>query len=67
MVAPKHAGLPEAVATGRALTVTEVTALAVHPDVLATVTVYIPDEATVVLIIAGFCSAEVNPLGPVHE
>ena len=49
------------------LTVTEVVAVAEHPDPFETVTVYVPPAAVVTLLIDGFCNEELNPLGPTHE
>ena len=43
-----------------------VPAALVHPAIVA-VTVYVPEEAGVGDEMLGFCKADVNPLGPVHE
>ena len=49
------------------LTTTETVVLAVQPFASVTVTVYVPKAAVVTLEIVGFCTADVNPLGPDHE
>jgi hypothetical protein len=50
---------------GLTATVVEPAAL-VHP-LTVSVTLYVPAAANVTLAIVGFCNAEVNPFGPVHE
>jgi len=44
---------------GKALTVTEVVAVLVHPLAAVSVTVYVPDAAVVADVIVGFCEVEV--------
>jgi len=68
MVAPAQYGPAlEAVGVGNGFTVTVVVAVAVQPEALVTVTVYVPDMATVEAAIVGFCVAFVYPAGPLHE
>ena len=58
---PRHTGLFElAVAVGKAFTVTDVVAKAVHPFVFSTTTVYVPVVASVAFKIVGFCTLLVN-------
>jgi len=47
--------------------ITDVVAVAEHPNKLVTVTVYTPAAAVVTLLMLGFCKVEVNPFGPVQE
>ena len=52
---PRHTGLFElAVAVGKAFTVTNVVAKAVHPFAFSTTIVYVPVAATVAFEIVGF-------------
>lgn len=67
-VVPSQIGLLllAAGAAGIGLTVTAVVpAVLVHP-LTVTVTEYVPDAATVVAAIEGFCVAEEKVFGPVH-
>lgn len=40
--------------------------LELPPQLLFTTTVYCPEAASVILAMEGFCTAEMNPFGPVH-
>ena len=69
MVLPTHTGvLLDAVGVaGVLLTVTATVPIAeVHPFVV-TVRLYVPDIATVALVMLGFCTEETKLFGPVHE
>jgi hypothetical protein len=65
---PTHTGpLLDAVAAGRAFTITVVVAASLHPGAFVTVSVYIPAIAAVALVeTTGFWSVEVKPFGPVQ-
>lgn len=68
-VLPTHTGelLDNVGAEGGVFTSTlTVPALLVQPFTV-TVNEYVPASATVALAILGFCNAELNPFGPVHE
>ena len=66
-VAPAQIGeLDPAVVVGNGLTVTLTVEVDEQPFAI-TVTVYVPVAAVVAAGIVGFCTAEVNPFGPVHE
>ena len=52
---------------GSAFTTTLVVPAAEVQPLTVTVTLYVPASAVVALLRVGFCSAEVKPLGPVHE
>jgi hypothetical protein len=52
---------------GIAFTVAVVLPAALVQPPTVTVTEYTPDRAVVALVIDGFCVADVNPPGPVHE
>ena len=66
-VVPTHRGeLLPAVGVGKAFTTTVADAVAVHPFASVTLTVYVPASAAVTLLIVGFCTADVNPFGPVQ-
>lgn len=66
-VLPSQMGLllPAVGVAGVALIVTVVVAGVLAQPLLAT-TVYVPAAANVTFVIAGFCSVEVNPFGPVQ-
>ena len=60
----QYAPVLDALAIGFAITVTSVLAFAVHPLAFVTTTVYVPPFAGVAFAISGFCTFDVNPLGP---
>ena len=63
---PSQTGVDDAVGTGLAVMEAGAEVLPTHPLASVTVTLYVPAAATVAPATVGFCTALVNPLGPVQ-
>jgi len=66
---PSHKGLllPVVGDAGTALTTTTVFPAGLVQPFTVAVTAYDPEAETILFVIDGFCEAELNPFGPVHE